>query len=157
MVFPLARKVLFDIMKLDINDTLSGEEKTVGEELLTPTKIYVKPVLEALKKFPIKGMAHITGGGLIENIPRVLPPGVDVKLDKSSWESPSIFKVIKDGGNIDEEEMCRVFNNGIGFTVFCTKENSEGILSSLKESGEEASVIGEVLSSNEKNGKVIFK
>ena len=144
-------------MGLDVKQVLKGTNKSVGETLLTPTRIYVKAVLETLKKFSIKGMAHITGGGLIENIPRILPRGVDAGIDRSAWEIPHIFKIIKDAGNIDEDEMCRVFNNGIGFTLLCAKGDVEGIMKSLRERGEEACIIGEVVSSGNEKGRVIFQ
>ncbi len=155
--YSLARKVLFEIMGLDISQTLEGTDKSVGELLLTPTRIYVKPVLGLLKKFTIKGMAHITGGGLIENIPRILPKGVDVSIDRAAWEIPHIFKVIQEGGNIDENEMYRVFNNGIGFTLFCEDKDAESIIETLMESGEEAYILGKVLPSANDDGKVILK
>ncbi|MBE9503062.1 MAG: phosphoribosylformylglycinamidine cyclo-ligase [Proteobacteria bacterium] len=155
--YSLARKVLFEIMGLDISQTLEGTDKSVGELLLTPTRIYVKPVLGLLKKFTIKGMAHITGGGLIENIPRILPKGVDVSIDRAAWEIPHIFKVIQEGGNIDENEMYRVFNNGIGFTLFCEDKDAESIIETLKESGEEAYILGKALPSANDDGKVILK
>ena len=142
--FSLARKVIFDVMGLTANDKLGPNGRSVGEVLLTPTRIYVKPVLSLLEEFTIKGMAHITGGGLIENIPRVLPKGLNVRIEKGAWEPPHIFRVIQKSGAIDETEMYRVFNNGIGFTLFASPEESKGIISKLEACGEKAAVIGEV-------------
>lgn len=144
--YSLARKVVFDIMGLDVDSQLTSDGKTVAEVLLTPTKIYVKPVLELLKSFQLKGMAHITGGGLVENLPRVLPEGVRVAIDSGSWDVPEIFGIIQKNGDIEEREMNRVFNNGIGFTLFVSPDDATGVLKSLAEMGEAASAIGEVIS-----------
>jgi len=142
--YSLARKVLFDIMGLDISHLPDGAEKTIGEILLEPTKIYVKPVLQLLNEFDIKGMAHITGGGLIENIPRILPPGLNASITKGSWKSPAIFRIIREGGSIDEHEMYRVFNNGIGFILVINSRDADKVVCRLKEYGEEAAVIGAI-------------
>lgn len=155
--YSLARKVLFEAMGLQVGQPLDETGKCVGEALLTPTRIYVKPLLKILENFNVKGMAHITWGGLIENIPRVLPKGLNVSIAKGSWEIPRIFRIIQEGGSIDENEMYRVFNNGIGFVIIASPEDSEGMLTSLKESGEEASVIGKVQPADDEGQKVILQ
>ncbi len=142
--YSLARKVVFDVMGLTVDDPFEGTGKTVGEVLLTPTKIYVKAILPLLKKFSIKGMAHITGGGLLENIPRVLPDRLSATIDKESWDIPQVFKTIKEAGNIDDEEMHRVFNNGIGFVLVVPEEEAGDVMESLAESGEEAALMGTI-------------
>lgn len=144
--YSLARKVVFDIMGLGVDSPLTSDGKTVGEVLLTPTKIYVKAVLPLLADFDIKGMAHITGGGLVENLPRVLPEGVRVAIDNGSWDVPEVFDIIQKNGDIEEKEMNRVFNNGIGFTLFVSPNDAEGVLKKLADMGEVASAIGEVIS-----------
>lgn len=153
--YSLARKVVFDIMGLNVDSPLTSDGKTVGEVLLSPTKIYVKPVLELLKSFQVKGMAHITGGGLVENLPRVLPEGVSVAIDSGSWDVPEIFNIIQKNGDIEEKEMNRVFNNGIGFTLFVSSDDAHGVLEKLASMGETASVIGEVVSGD--GGRVIIR
>ncbi|MFN3283860.1 MAG: phosphoribosylformylglycinamidine cyclo-ligase [Pseudothermotoga sp.] len=139
--FSLARKVLLKDLTLDtyINDF----EKTLGEELLTPTKIYVKPILEILDE-SIHAMAHITGGGIVENLPRVLPNGLEARLDKKSWNTPAVFHLIQKMGQIDEKEMFRTFNMGIGFILIVEKNSVDEVIRKLQIRGEKASIIGQI-------------
>tara|TARA_B110000196_G_C21140186_1_gene663363 strand:+ start:863 stop:1918 length:1056 start_codon:yes stop_codon:yes gene_type:complete len=131
-------------------DTLSTpfSESTLGEQLLAPTKIYVKSLLELHKHINIHALSHITGGGLLENIPRVLPANVDAILDSSSWQRPAIFDWLQKEGNIIDEEMYRTFNNGIGMVVCVAKEDVMNTLQHLDNSGENATVIGHVANSD---------
>ena len=131
-------------------DTLSTpfSESTLGEQLLAPTKIYVKSLLELHKHINIHALSHITGGGLLENIPRVLPANVDAILDSSSWQRPAIFDWLQKEGNIIDEEMYRTFNNGIGMVVCVAKEDVMNALRHLANSGENATVIGHVANSD---------
>jgi len=131
-------------------DTLSTpfSESTLGEQLLAPTKIYVKSLLELHKHINIHALSHITGGGLLENIPRVLPANVDAILDSSSWQRPAIFDWLQKEGNIIDEEMYRTFNNGIGMVVCVAKEDVMNTLQHLANSGENATVIGHVANSD---------
>jgi phosphoribosylformylglycinamidine cyclo-ligase len=142
--YSLARKVLFDIMGLDIHSRLPGLETTVAEELLTPTRIYVKTVLNLLRDFRINGIAHITGGGLLENVPRILPNGCKAIIAKDSWEVPPIFQILQKGGDIEEMEMFRTFNCGIGMVLAVPDKEAEEILIRLSGLSEQAFVIGEV-------------
>ena len=136
-------------MKATQKLTKYGLNTTLGEELIKPTKIYVEPILEILKKHKtkkiIKGMAHITGGGLIENIPRILPDGCAVTLERSKWNVPKIFNIIQDKGNIDNQEMFHVFNMGIGMVLIVTKSDVERVLGGLEKAKEPGTVIGEVI------------
>lgn len=118
--------------------------KTMGEVLLTPTKIYVKPLLKALKAGGIKGMAHITGGGLSENIPRILPAGACVTLDAANWIRPPIFGWLAEAGGIEAADMARIFNCGIGMVVIVAADSADKIIEILKENGENALKIGTV-------------
>ncbi len=115
--YSLARKIFFELNDFDPGDRLRGLSATLGEELLTPTEIYAPGILRLAREMDVKGVVHFTGGGLIENIPRVLPPGVDATIDVTSWHAPSIFKIIKDMGKVEEVEMLRAFNMGIGMAV----------------------------------------
>ena len=142
--YSLARKVVFEIMGLGIGDTLPGLGKTVVEELLIPTKIYVKTVLNLLRDFPIKSIAHITGGGLLENVPRALPNGCKAVINRSSWQWPPIFKLLQDKGSIETDEMLRTFNCGIGMVLAVPENEVEEILIRLSGLNEPAFVIGEV-------------
>ncbi|MBF0213272.1 MAG: phosphoribosylformylglycinamidine cyclo-ligase [Magnetococcales bacterium] len=120
-------------------------DRTLGEVLLTPTRIYVRAVLELAKQLPIKGLVHITGGGFTENIPRVLPDGTSVILDKKSWPRPAIFDLLQQLGNIEEAEMNRTFNCGLGMVAVVAEADVDAALSSLTASGEQAWRIGSVV------------
>ncbi len=139
--FSLARKVLLKDLKLDTY--IDDFEKTLGEELLIPTKIYVKPILEILDE-NIHAMAHITGGGIVENLPRVLPDGLEARLDKKSWNTPAVFHLIQKMGQIDEKEMFRTFNMGIGFILIVEKNSVDEVIRKLQIRGEKVSVIGQI-------------
>jgi phosphoribosylformylglycinamidine cyclo-ligase len=142
--YTLARKVLFDKLGMDLTERPGGLKKTIGSELLTPTRIYVRPVLKVIRRFDVHAMAHITGGGLIENIPRVLPGGLKAVIEKDAWPVPPIFKFIQRQGNVDEREMLRTFNCGIGFVLIVKKGDEAGIMKTLEATGEKAYHIGEV-------------
>ena len=148
--FSLVRKV-FDIENADIKkplDVLNG--KSLGETLLTPTRIYVKPVLELLDKVTVKGISHITGGGFYENIPRSIPDGLGAKIDKNAVKILPIFKLIQETGNISERDMFNTFNMGVGMSIVVAKEDAEKALESLKGLGEAAYIIGEIVKSETK-------
>ena len=147
--FSLVRKV-FDVNKDNLNEYIEELGTTSGECLLTPTKIYVKPVKELKEKIELKGISHITGGGFYENMPRMLRDGVGIKIDKKSYEVPAIFKLIQSKGNIPERDMYNTFNMGIGMSIIVSKENAEEALNILNNVGEKAYVIGEVIE-GEKN------
>lgn len=141
--YSLARRVLLDELKLKLNDKVDGLELSLGAELLRPTRIYVKTILSLLHSFRIKGMAHITGGGMPGNIIRILPSGSKAVINKASWEIPPIFLLIEKGG-IPVEEMWRTFNNGIGMALVVGSDKAEGIVKEARQLGEKAFVIGEV-------------
>lgn len=142
--YSLARKVIFDVMKLGIDDMIPELGRTVAEELLTPTRIYVKSILNLLRDFRISGMAHITGGGLPENIPRILPPGCKAIINKKAWEVPPVFQVIQKAGNVDEHEMFRTFNCGIGMVLMVPERDAEEVMLRLNGLHEKAYIIGEI-------------
>lgn len=147
--YGLVRKAVFDHAKLSVTDHVPELGRTVGEELLEPTRIYVRPVRHVLRHYPVKrrvvrGLAHITGEGLEGNIPRVLPPGRRVFLRKGSWEVPPVFRWLQRLGNIEEAEMFRVFNMGIGFVMIVSEHFAESIQKQLEGDRVPAWVIGEV-------------
>lgn len=142
--YSLVRKLFFGINNFDINTKFDELEGTLGEELLKPTKIYVKTVQSLIAKHQINGIAHITGGGFIENIPRTLPSELKANITLGSWDIPPIFKLMQRLGNIDEKEMFNTFNMGIGMVMAVRKEDSEDILSTLGDLGEKAYIIGSV-------------
>ncbi len=148
--FSLVRKTFFDKARMKVTQKLRkyGLNTTLGEELIKPTKIYVAPILKVLSKHKtkiIKGMAHITGGGLVENIPRILPEGCAVTLERSKWNVPEIFNIIQDIGNIDNQEMFHVFNMGIGMVLIVSKSDVKTVMNDLKSAKEPGRVIGEVV------------
>ncbi|TYS16928.1 phosphoribosylformylglycinamidine cyclo-ligase [Rossellomorea vietnamensis] len=144
--YSLVRKIFFNDHSYEMDTYMPQLGSTLGEALLTPTKIYVKPVLAAIKKFSIKGMSHITGGGFIENIPRMLPEGLGAEINASRWELPELFKVMEELGSIPREEMYNIFNMGIGFVMAVDASEAEAAVDSFKEIGEEAYLIGKVTS-----------
>ena len=145
--FSLVRKV-FDVNKENLNEYVESLGCTLGEALLKPTKIYVKPILKLIEQVKVKGISHITGGGFYENMPRMLREGVALKIDKNSYEVPPIFKLIAERGNIPERDMYNTFNMGIGMAVIVPESEVEKSLEILKEAGEEAYLIGEVIAGN---------
>ena len=147
--FSLVRKV-FDIENADLKTPrveLGG--KSLGEALLAPTKIYVKPILALLEKVTVKGISHITGGGFYENIPRSIPKGLGAKIAKKDIKVLPIFDLIAKEGNIPERDMFNTYNMGVGMSVVVAKEDAELALEILKANGEEAYVIGEIIKSDE--------
>lgn len=145
--FSLVRKV-FNVSKENLNEYVESLGCTVGEALLKPTKIYVKPILKLIEQVKVKGISHITGGGFYENMPRMLREGVALKIDKNSYEVPPIFKLIAERGNIPERDMYNTFNMGIGMAVIVPESEVEKSLEILKQAGEEAYLIGEVIAGN---------
>ena len=139
--YSLVRKVFENWSLTEFVDELGC---SLGEELLKPTKIYVKPILSALKKFNLKGMAHITGGGFIENIPRMLPSGLGAELKERNWDIPPVFNLISSLGQIDRQEMYNIFNMGIGMVIAVDKEIAPDVIEYFKQCGENASTIGVV-------------
>ena len=147
--FSLVRKV-FDVENSDIktpNERLGG--KSIGEALLAPTKIYVKPVLAVQEAVTIKGVSHITGGGFYENVPRSIPSGFTAKIEKASIRTPVLFDLIAEAGNIPERDMFNTFNMGVGMCMIVDRDDADTALSVLKEQGEDAYVIGEVVEGSE--------
>ena len=146
--FSLVRKV-FGINSKTIWDTYEELDKPLGETLITPTKIYVKPVLELMSKVEVKDVSHITGGGFYENIPRMLKPGMCAKIEKWSVPVLPIFDVIQRVGNISERDMFNTFNMGVGMIIAVAKENADKAVEILTNAGEKATILGEVTTGDE--------
>ncbi len=141
--FSLARRVIFDLCRYTPKDKLPGTTQTFGDALLAVHKSFLKPVMALLdKKIKINGMAHITGGGFQDNIPRVLPKAVNAEIDRGAWEVPTIFKFIENQGKVDHDEMYRVFNMGIGFVVIVPKRELKKVEYVLKRNRQPYNVIG---------------
>ncbi len=148
--FSLVRKV-FDVENADIKtpvEELGG--KSIGETLLTPTKIYVKPILALLDEIKVKGISHITGGGFYENIPRSIPDGLGAKIQRDAVKVLPIFELIASTGNISERDMFNTFNMGVGMSIVVSKEDANKAIEILKAQGEDAYIIGEIIKSDSK-------
>ncbi len=140
--YSLVRKII-ERSQPDLNAKFDGD-RTLADAIMAPTHIYVKPILALMQAMPIKGMAHITGGGLTENVPRVLPPGVKAVLQKSAWQRPKLFDWLQQEGGVAEDEMHRVFNCGIGMVLIVAQENRRHALELLNAAGEKAVEIGTI-------------
>lgn len=142
--YSLVRKLFFEKANMALTDYVDELGCTLGEELLRPTKIYVKSILAALEKFKIKGLAHITGGGFIENIPRMLPAGLGAELMEGNWEVPAVFKLMETIGELDRKEMYNIFNMGTGMAVTVDSGMADEVIAFFQSLGEKAYVLGTV-------------
>jgi phosphoribosylformylglycinamidine cyclo-ligase len=140
--YSLVRRIFFDELKMSVNDHVDEFGRTVGEELLEPTKIYVKTVSHLIKNFQIFGISHITGGGITENLPRILPTNCRAVISRSSWTQQPIFHFVKKAGNITEEEMMRNFNNGMGLIIVVAEKDVQDVVQQIQAMGETTYQIG---------------
>ena len=147
--YSLVRKV-FNVEHANLNLYCEELGQTLGEALLTPTVIYVKPVLACMDAVTVKGVSHITGGGFFENIPRCLPEGLTAKIEKAAVKTPPIFSMLQRMGNIPEHDMFNTYNMGVGMTVIVAKEDADKALAALQSQGCAAYVIGEIVESDER-------
>jgi len=143
--YSLARKICFDILKLKIDDYVPEFGQTLGEEFLTPTKIYSAVLYRISKGLPIHGLAHITGGGIEDNILRIIPKGCNIVMHKGSWDVPSVFPFLKKASNISDKEMMRTFNNGIGMIAIVPESSAQEMLDRLSAMKEKGFIIGEII------------
>ena len=142
--YSLVRKICFELKELTIDQFIPELGKTLGEELLIPTKLYPKACLPLIEKFDIRGMVHITGGGFYENIPRVLPEGCSVEVNTECWPKPPIFNLLQQWGNVAWTEMYRTFNMGIGMILVVSQSDAEAIRQDLAARGEDSYIVGHV-------------
>jgi len=143
--YSLARKLIFETLQLKLEDELPMQMGLVKDELLKPTRIYVKAMLKILEQMPVLGIAHITGGGLIENLPRILPKHLSVALNPVSWPIPKIFTILQSAGHLSSFDMFRTFNMGIGLACVVSREQVSKVRSALEQQGEEVFVIGSLV------------
>ena len=151
--YSLIRKIITQTNS-SLSEILAG--KPLAEHLLEPTRIYVKPILNLLNQIPIHALAHITGGGITENLPRVLPDNLSAKIDTSSWQQPLVFNWLQAQGNISDEEMLITFNNGIGMILCVAADNEQLALEIMAQQGETAFTIGAVIASDSAQQEVIY-
>jgi phosphoribosylformylglycinamidine cyclo-ligase len=140
--YSLVRRIIFEGLKMSVDDHIEEFGRTMGEELLEPTKIYAKTILSLVKNFQVFGISHITGGGIIENLPRILPTNCQALINRSSWDPQPIFHFIKKAGNITDEEMMRTFNNGIGLIIVVAEKELQDVMQQIGAIGEKAYHIG---------------
>lgn len=143
--YSLIRKIL-EVSKADLNQTIDG--MALKDALMEPTRIYVKSILKLMESISVNALSHITGGGLLENIPRVLPESAAARIDATSWKRPAVFDWLQEQGNVEQEEMYRVLNCGVGMVLAIDAEKADDALAILKAEGENAWVIGEVCARN---------
>jgi len=155
--YSLVRKALLEVAGLKLDQHIDGLGRTLGEELLEPTHIYAPGVARALRSRQVRALAHITGGGLVGNIPRVLPDGVGVVLDPRTWQRPEIFHMVQRAGDVEEAEMRRTFNLGLGMVAMVEAQGADAVLRAFREAGFGAAIVGEVVASEaEDEGRVAF-
>lgn len=142
--FSLVRKIVFELKGFKGDEYIEELGKTIGEELLTPTRLYPRVCLPLIRDFNLHGMAHITGGGFYENIPRALPDDMGVEIDAGAWEMPKIFELLQKWGNVDWPEMYRTFNMGVGMVIIAAPEDADKIRASLEQKGETVYTLGHV-------------
>jgi phosphoribosylformylglycinamidine cyclo-ligase len=129
-----------------VDSRVEGLARTVGEELLEPTKIYVKPIRQLMEKFTLLGAAHITGGGVLENVPRMLPDNCKAVMKQSAWPVPPVFEFLQKAGGLDRREMHRTFNHGLGMVLAVDSGQADAVLDLLLKKGHQAQLVGEIVS-----------
>jgi phosphoribosylformylglycinamidine cyclo-ligase len=154
--YSLVRKIFFNDLKVSVNDHMEELGRTLGEELIEPTRIYWRTISNLRRDFHIFGIAHITGGGIMDNLPRILPKQCKAVIDSSSWSPHPIFHVLQKAGDIPMQEMMRTFNNGLGLVVVVNAEEAAEVLLRLKAMGETGYHIGTVESRDEDEPPVVF-
>ena len=143
--YSLARKVIFDRMGLGVDDPFPDEEGSVADVLLRVHRSYLRPLWPLLERGEVRGLAHITGGGLVDNVPRILPQGVDARFDLSSWTVPPVFRVLQREGGVEQGEMFRAFNMGVGMVAVVGSDDADAVVRELSAAGERAWIAGETV------------
>src|SRR5207247_129822 len=143
--YTLVRRIVFDMMKLGVDALLPGTGRTVADELLTPTRIYAKPVRALLERVEVRAMAHVTGGGLPGNLPRVLPERCCARISRAAWTPPPVFATLQRAGQIAEAEMFRAFHMGIGYVIVLPPTDADLAIGVLRDAGETVLRLGEIV------------
>lgn len=152
--YSLVRKVVFDVLKLDVDAHVPELGRTIGEELLMPTRIYATAIESLARDLPLKGLAHITGGGISENVVRIIPESCGLRIFEGSWEIPPIFAFLQKAGRIADSEMMRTFNNGIGMIAVVPEQATSDVVERLRGMGEQVFIIGEVIKRAETGARI---
>ena len=143
--YSLARRIVFEVLGLGVHDALPGVGRPVADVLLEPTRIYVHAVRALLAEVDVHAMAHVTGGGLPGNVPRVLPAGCRARIRRSGWRVPTVFEALRDGGHVEEAEMFRTFNMGVGYVVVVAAADADRAAALLARAGEAVLRLGEIV------------
>jgi phosphoribosylformylglycinamidine cyclo-ligase len=143
--YSLARRIVFDRMGLGVDDPFPGEDASVAEVLLRVHRSYLSALRGPIEAGRVRALAHVTGGGLVDNLPRILPDAVDARIDRASWEVPNLFRVLQREGSVDEAEMFRAFNMGVGMVVVVASGDADEVLEQLRGAGETAWLAGEIV------------
>ncbi|HEV2146384.1 MAG TPA: phosphoribosylformylglycinamidine cyclo-ligase [Longimicrobiaceae bacterium] len=143
--YSLARRVVFERMGLAVDSEFPGEGETVADVLLRVHRSYLRALLPPIRRGEVRGLAHVTGGGLVDNVPRVLPEGVDARFDTASWEVPNVFRVLQREGGVEREEMFRAFNMGVGMVAVAPADRADALVRELNGAGESAWIAGEIV------------
>lgn len=143
--YSLARKICFEVAGLSVDDDLPGTGRSVGDALLEPHRNYAKLVQLLMKVVAVRGMAHVTGGGITDNLPRILPDGTAAAIDLGAWEAPPIFRFLQETGNVSDHEMLRTFNMGMGYLIVVAPDQVDLALDTLAQAGEETNLIGRIV------------
>jgi len=154
--YSLVRKIFFEDLKMSVGDYIEDFGRSLGEELLEPTRIYARAIRNLKRDFELHGISHITGGGLVDNLPRMLPKTTKAVIDRSSWSPPAIFPYLQQAGNISDQEMMRTFNNGLGLVLAVSQEEADEALLRLEAMGETAFHVGSVEARNGEEEAVQF-
>jgi phosphoribosylformylglycinamidine cyclo-ligase len=154
--YSLVRKICFDVLKLKVDAYIPELGKPLGEELITPTRIYTDTVQGLLKELPIHGLAHITGGGIVDNIVRIIPQAFSILIRKGSWKVPPVFSFLQAAGQVPEADMLRTFNNGIGLVAVVPQQAAAEILDRLGAMNEQAWLIGEIIERKDPAGRLVW-
>ena len=154
--YSLARRILFDKLKMSVGDYVEEFGRTLGEELLAPTRIYSKTIRNVIRNYRISGIAHITGGGLVDNVPRILPKQCKAIVNPSAWTIPPVFEFLRQAGKLSFKDLVRTFNCGLGMVMIVNGEDTDEVLSRLRAMGETAYHVGEVASREEDEEPIRF-
>jgi phosphoribosylformylglycinamidine cyclo-ligase len=155
--YSLVRKICFEVLNMKVDDYVEDFGKTLGEELLTPTRIYVEPILSILKDLPVHGLAHITGGGIADNLLRIVPKACNILVQTGIWDMPPVFPFLQQAGKISDREMRRTFNNGIGMIAIVPPDATADVLQRLDAVNEKAFLIGEILECKNSSERIIWE
>jgi phosphoribosylformylglycinamidine cyclo-ligase len=143
--YSLARRIVFDRLGLGADSPFPGEDASVADVLLRVHKSYLQSLYPLIEAGRVRGLAHITGGGLVDNVPRILPEGLDARFDRSSWQVPNLFRVLQREGGVEEREMYRAFNMGVGMVAVVAADEADAVVREMSAAGEQAWIAGEIV------------